>query len=269
MKNFFNARIVRLLGIISLALVIGFSIAACKSGDDGDDGPPKVPGTIAITPTSGAPGTTLTATWTPATPKAGETAPTVKLQWKKDGQVLGSLITPTGNPFTCTVPADAAGKYKITVISDDSNAKKYGNRDSNTVTIKAQGSNSGGGGTSGILTFTNVPDDVLAVATGDSPYFWKSGVLAATTLPTDADDWYEQRTGDTVAEIDDSKVTIKSTGKSTLTAYMTMNRYTGSGPHVVYIQNDNSGDKCWIAVVTFTNGCGTFDYTTAINENTL
>jgi hypothetical protein len=37
MKNFFNARIVRLLGIISLALVIGFSMAACSNGDD-DDG---------------------------------------------------------------------------------------------------------------------------------------------------------------------------------------------------------------------------------------
>jgi hypothetical protein len=38
MRNFFNARIVRLLGIISLALIIGFSMAACSSDDGGGSG---------------------------------------------------------------------------------------------------------------------------------------------------------------------------------------------------------------------------------------
>ena len=273
MKNFFNARIVRLIGIISLALVIGFSIAACKSGgDDGGGGDPKVPGTIAITPASGPVGTLLTATWTPATPPAGETAPVVTFQWKKNGNDIAGQ---TGLTYTPT----EAGKYKITVISAASNPKKYANRDSNTVTITATGGPGGGGGTGGILTFTgDVPTEIQSLLTASVnasvSYFTEQGIFNETTLPADAEelqDFINEATWDNgkrIASLDDT-ISYINTNKKTKLVDKMGDPINKSGACLLYIKFDNSGNNTWCALVTLTSGSGSIAWSALINANDL
>jgi hypothetical protein len=111
MKN-----IVNLFGIITLAVIIGFSTAACGGGDDND--PLDLPGTIVITPNTDIEvGTELTATYTAA---GNETI--TGWQWKLGPTVVGS----NSNKFT----PNTAGPYTVTV-----SAKGYKPKTSNTVTV--------------------------------------------------------------------------------------------------------------------------------------
>jgi len=255
MKNFFNARIVRLLGIISLALVIGFSMAACSSGGGGD---PDLAGTITINPTTAAVNTKLTATY------SGSETP-VTYQWKKGTTNVGT----NSNEYTPT----EAGSYTVTV-------SVAGFKSKTSAPVTVTGGSSGGGGSQGVLTFTGeIPAAILTlmntnITAGISYFSGGSAILSAHSLPADAEEAedliYNASWSDNtkIATLESTIAEIKANNKCNLENYE-MDPYTGSGTYLLYIKFDNSGDTLWLAVVTFTNGSGTVAWNALVNANDL
>jgi hypothetical protein len=116
----------KLIGIIALAAIIGFSMAACDNGGNGD---PDLTGTIVITPnTDVTVGTELTATY--------DGSETVTYQWRRGTANVGT----NSNKFTPT----EEGSYTVTVSATGFNSKT-----SAAVTVTDDGS--------GKLTITNIP----------------------------------------------------------------------------------------------------------------
>jgi hypothetical protein len=139
----------------------------------------------------------------------------------------------------------------------------------------AETTTTSGGGDGGVLTFTGeIPEAILSLINANInagvSYFPGSGVLKATTMPATKDEAETQINNGAIGEFSDDMATIKSTGKSKLNG-TTMETYdfAASGPHVVYIKFDNSGDKTWFALVTFTNGSGTVAWNAMVNINSL
>jgi len=103
----------KVLGIIALIAIIGFSMAACAPEPEPV---PDLPGTIAINPSTGVTtGTELTATYS-------GTETTVGYQWKKGDTNVGT----NSNKFTPT----EAGSYTVTV-----SAAGYKSKTSAAVTV--------------------------------------------------------------------------------------------------------------------------------------
>jgi len=108
MKN-----MVKLFGLIALALVMGFSFASCGGGaggppggpGDGPGGPDPLSGSITISPNTGvAVGMELTATYSGTE--------TVSYQWKKGGTAIDDETETTYTP-------DTAGSYTVTISATD------------------------------------------------------------------------------------------------------------------------------------------------------
>ena len=99
MKN-----LTKLLGIIALAVVIGFSMAGCEN-PAGHDGDKVLTGTVSINPS----GTAIVNTELTATYSGSET---VSFQWYKDGTAVPGATTAKYTPITAgsyTVRVSAAG----------------------------------------------------------------------------------------------------------------------------------------------------------------
>jgi uncharacterized lipoprotein NlpE involved in copper resistance len=131
-----------------------------------------------------------------------------------------------------------------------------------------------GGGDGGVLTFTgDIPEaiqtELNACIAATISYLPAAGVLSATAMPTSKDEAEQQINGGKIGEFSDDIATIKS-GKSKLNG-TTMDTYdfAASGSYVVYIKFDNSGNKTWVALVTFTNGSGTVAWSAFKNANDL
>jgi len=101
---------IKLIGVIAMVAVIGFSMAAC-GGDDNDGGAPALTGTVSITGTATV-GQTLTAN----TVSLGGSG-TISYQWKRGdtSSAAGTNIT-SATASTYTLVAEDEGKFiKVTV----------------------------------------------------------------------------------------------------------------------------------------------------------
>lgn len=113
--------VMRSIAIISIALIIGFTMAACDTGGGGGgSSDPDLEGTILITPSTATVGEELTATY------GGSEA--VSFQWKKDGSNAGSPSTTNPNIYMTT----DTGSYTVTV-----SASGYKSKTSTAVTVTA------------------------------------------------------------------------------------------------------------------------------------
>jgi len=108
MKNIISLKpILKIAGIITVAAVIGLTMAACVDPLESD-----LSGTITISPTDNVSiGMILTATY------SGSEA--VSYQWKKDGSNVGALSTTKPNKFT---PMEV-GNYTVTVSESGKKSK--------------------------------------------------------------------------------------------------------------------------------------------------
>jgi len=113
MKN-----LIKVLGIVAIVAVIGFSMA-CGGGDGGGGGNKVLTGTITINPSTDVTvNTELIATYSGSE--------NVSFQWKKDGSAIGTASTTNPNNYTPT----AAGSYTVTV-----SATGYNSKTSDAVTV--------------------------------------------------------------------------------------------------------------------------------------
>jgi len=149
MKNVF-----KLFGIIALAAVIGFSMAACGDGSGGDL---DLSGNITVNPTTAAVGTELTATYSGSE--------TVNYQWKKDSTNVGT----NSDKYTPT----EAGSYTVTV-----SAAGFKSKTSAAVTVT--GGNSGTPDLTGNITISpstnvNINTELTATYSGSETvnFQWK------------------------------------------------------------------------------------------------
>ncbi|WP_461255833.1 hypothetical protein, partial [Treponema sp. R80B11-R83G3] len=112
--------ILRIVGIIAVTAVIGFTTTACDLLAD-----TELSGVITISPTGPVTiNTELTATYSGTE--------TVTFQWKKDGSNVGTASTTNPNTFTPT----QAGSYTVTVSADS-----YTPKTSAAVTVTDTGVN--------------------------------------------------------------------------------------------------------------------------------
>jgi len=113
-RSFKMKKIFKLIGIIALVAIIGFSFAACEEKDDPPPSPPDLSGSITISPSTEIIGIELTATY------SGSEA--VNYQWKNG-------TTNTGTNSKNFTPTEA-GSYTVTV-----SATGYNSKTSTAVTI--------------------------------------------------------------------------------------------------------------------------------------
>ena len=148
-------KIFKLIGIIAIVALIGFSMTACPVPPEPDvKEDPALTGTITISPSGTVDiGTKLTATYSGSE--------SVNFQWKKDGSNVGTASTTTPNEFTPT----AAGSYKVTV-----SATGYKSMDSNTVTVTDGSSGPGGSDWVAVTNSTFGTSDIRGIANGNGKF---------------------------------------------------------------------------------------------------
>jgi len=165
----------KVLGIIALIAIIGFSMAACSSDPDPDPDP-DLPGTITVSPSTGVTtGMELTATYSGTE--------TVSYQWKNGATNVGT----NSNKFTPT----AAGSYTVTVSATGFNSKTSA---AVTVTAPIELKNGAIELTAGQWTDGNLPSDTdekwfTFVATGNTQnIFFLTGTLKVADSQVYEDD---------------------------------------------------------------------------------
>jgi len=218
MKNTTGVLLVRVLGIIALVAIIGFSMAACSSDPD-----PDLPGTITVSPSTGVTtGMELTATYSGTE--------TVSYQWKKGDANVGT----SSNKFTPT----EAGSYTVTVSATGFNSKTSA---AVTVTVPANLS-----GTITISPNTNVTTGMELTATYSGTetvsYQWKNG---ATNVGTNSNKYTPTAAGSYT-------VTVSATGfNSKTSAAVTVTVPTG--PQWTAVANSTFGTSN-ISAIAYGNG---------------
>jgi len=218
MKKTTGVLLVRVLGIIALVAIIGFSMAACSSDPD-----PDLPGTITVSPSTGVTtGMELTATYSGTE--------TVSYQWKKGDANVGT----SSNKFTPT----EAGSYTVTVSATGFNSKTSA---AVTVTVPANLS-----GTITISPNTNVTTGMELTATYSGTetvsYQWKNG---ATNVGTNSNKYTPTAAGSYT-------VTVSATGfNSKTSAAVTVTVPTG--PQWTAVANSTFGTSN-ISAIAYGNG---------------
>ena len=169
-----NAISFGLVGIITLAAVIGFSMTACGGGGGGGGGDPALTGTVSISGTAEA-GQTLTAVTT-----ALEGTGTITYQWKRGSAVVGTnsgtyQVQAADVGSTITVTVTRAG-YTGSVTSEPTNVVTDPSLPALTGTVSISGTAAVGQ--------TLTADTSALGGTGTITYQWKRGSAVIGTSGT-------------------------------------------------------------------------------------
>jgi hypothetical protein len=265
MKNFS-----KLISIIALVAVIGFSFAACGGDDSGGGGGPQ---TATYTGTSSGMTYTLKITENTAryTAQSGDnyelTGDTKKSAGKVDivsGDVLTLRPTNAATTFTATVSGNSITGFTGSVIWD-------GESTPTSLPSTLTGGNQGGNSNAGVLTFT----DGIFTTDGNGSEISTLCIIANNT-DTSGTNWKDNAT--VIARynfaLDNQKTTettlpIRFPGKSMTVAneydsiLATATVFTGSGTYAIYLKYlywesfmPYRAEKI-LKNVTFNNGCAT------------
>ena len=162
-------KIFKLIGIIAIVAVIGFSMTACPVPPEPDkEGDPDLTGTITISPNANVTtGTELTATYSGSQ--------TVSYQWKKDGSNVGT----NSNKFTPT----EAGSYTVTV-----SATGFKSKTSPAVTVTGGSTDPGNSDWVAVTNSTFGTSDIRGIANGNGK-FVAVGADGKMATSTDGETW--------------------------------------------------------------------------------